>query len=34
MGGAGVGKSHFIKTISMSLSKELIYKVGELEIEA
>ena len=30
-GGAGVGKSHLIKTIYMSLSKVLIYNSGELE---
>ena len=30
-GGAGVGKSHLIKTIYMLLSKVLIYKGGELE---
>ena len=30
-GGAGVGKSHLIKTIYMSLSKVLINKGGELE---
>ena len=30
-GGAGVGKSHLIKTICISLSKVLIYKGGDLE---
>ena len=30
-GGAGVGKSHMIKTIHMSLSKVLMYKGGELD---
>ena len=30
-GGAGVGKSHMIKTIYMSLSKVLMYKGGELD---
>ena len=30
-GGAGVGKSHLIKTIYMSLNKVLIYKSGELK---
>ena len=30
-GGAGVGKSHMIKTIYMSLSKVLMYKCGELD---
>ena len=30
-GGAGVGKSHLIKTIYMSISKVLIYKGGHPE---
>ena len=29
MDGAGVGKSHLIKTIHISLSKVLIYKCGD-----
>ena len=30
-GGAGVGKSHLIKTVFLSVSKLLLYKGGEPE---